>query len=69
MALTADVWSRGGKPVELIADAFVTRVHAEKRHGVLTATGVTCARAGAEHREDARVVVMSGGCTENRGCG
>ncbi|WP_328522381.1 GMC oxidoreductase [Kribbella sp. NBC_00359] len=65
MALTADVWSRGGKPVELIADAFVTQVHAEKRHGVLTATGVTWRSAGVEHREDARVVVMSGGCTEN----
>ncbi|TCC50917.1 GMC family oxidoreductase [Kribbella capetownensis] len=65
MALTAEVWSRGGKPVELIADAFVTQVHTEKRHGVLTATGVTWRSGDTEHREDARVVVMSGGCTEN----
>ncbi|MEV6415408.1 GMC family oxidoreductase N-terminal domain-containing protein [Kribbella sp. NPDC051718] len=67
MALTAEVWSRGGKPVELIADAYVTRVHTESRHGVLTASGVTWRDnvTGDEHREDAKVVVMSGGCTEN----
>lgn len=67
MALTAEVWARGGKPVELIADAYVTRVHTESRHGVLTASGVTWRDnvSGDEHREDARVVVMSGGCTEN----
>ncbi|MFI7062683.1 GMC oxidoreductase [Kribbella sp. NPDC050124] len=65
MALTAEVWARGGRPAELITDAFVTRIHAEKRNGVLTATGVTWRSGGAEHREDARVVVMSGGCTEN----
>jgi choline dehydrogenase-like flavoprotein len=67
MALTAEVWTRGGRPVELIADAYVTRVHTESRHGVLTASGVTWRDnvSGEEHREDARVVVMSGGCTEN----
>ena len=67
MALTANVWARGGKPIELIADAYVTRVHTESRHGVLTASGVTWRDnvSGEEHREDARVVVMSGGCTEN----
>ena len=67
MALTAEVWARGGKPAELIADAYVTRVHTETRNGVLTASGVTWRDnvSGDEHREDARVVVMSGGCTEN----
>lgn len=67
MALTADVWSPDGRPVELITDAFVTRVHAEPRGGALTATGVTWRdnASGTEHREDAKVVVMSGGCTEN----
>ncbi|HEY0620125.1 MAG TPA: GMC oxidoreductase [Kribbella sp.] len=67
MALTAEVWTKGGRPVELIADAYVTRVHTESRHGVLTASGVTWRDnvSGEEHREDARVVVMSGGCTEN----
>jgi choline dehydrogenase-like flavoprotein len=67
MALTAEVWVRGGRPAELIADAYVTRVHTETRHGVLTASGVTWRDnvTGDEHREDARVVVMAGGCTEN----
>ncbi|MBE1573464.1 choline dehydrogenase-like flavoprotein [Amycolatopsis roodepoortensis] len=67
MALTADRWAAGGKPVELITDAFVTRVHTEERNGKKTATGVTW-RAGATgelHREDAKVVVLAGGCTEN----
>jgi choline dehydrogenase-like flavoprotein len=67
MALTAEVWAHGGRPAELIADAYVTRVHTETRHGVLTASGVTWRDnvTGDEHREDARVVVMAGGCTEN----
>ncbi|GAB3500926.1 GMC family oxidoreductase N-terminal domain-containing protein [Amycolatopsis cihanbeyliensis] len=67
MALTADAWASGGRPVELIADAYVTRIHAESRGGALTATGVTWREneSGAEHREQAKVVVMAGGCTEN----
>lgn len=67
MALTADVWARGGKPAELITDAFVTRVHTESRAGTVRATGVTWRDngSGEEHREDAAVVVMAGGCTEN----
>ncbi|PRX47135.1 choline dehydrogenase-like flavoprotein [Prauserella shujinwangii] len=67
MALTADVWAPGGRPVDLVTDAFVTRIHTERRGGALTATGVTWRdnASGAEHREDARVVVMAGGCTEN----
>ncbi|MFC0622656.1 GMC family oxidoreductase N-terminal domain-containing protein [Kribbella deserti] len=67
MALTAEVWAPDGRPVELITDAYVTRVHAEQRKGELTATGVTWRdnASGAEHREDAKIVVMAGGCTEN----
>jgi choline dehydrogenase-like flavoprotein len=67
MAITADVWSSSGKPAELITDAFVTQVHTENRGGVPNATGVTWRdnESGAEHREDAKVVVMSAGCTEN----
>ncbi|MFD2396345.1 GMC family oxidoreductase N-terminal domain-containing protein [Prauserella oleivorans] len=67
MALTAEVWAPGGRPVELVTDAFVTRVHTESRAGVLRATGVTWRdnASGEVHREDARVVVMAGGCTEN----
>ncbi|MPZ94296.1 MAG: GMC family oxidoreductase [Propionibacteriales bacterium] len=67
MALTAEVWAPDGRPVELITDAYVTEVHTESRDGALTATGVTWRDnvSGDSHREDATVVVMAGGCTEN----
>ncbi|TCP46845.1 choline dehydrogenase-like flavoprotein [Tamaricihabitans halophyticus] len=67
MALTANVWATEGRAATLIADAYVTQVHAENRAGKLTATGVTWREnaSGTEHREDAKVVVMAGGCTEN----
>jgi choline dehydrogenase-like flavoprotein len=67
MAVTADVWAPGGRPVELITDAYATRVHTEQRAGVLSATGVTWRDnvSGDRRRENAKVVVMAGGCTEN----
>ncbi|HET9258351.1 MAG TPA: GMC oxidoreductase, partial [Pseudonocardiaceae bacterium] len=67
MALTADVWARGGRPVELITDAYVTRIHTEKRARGLSATGVSWRDniSGDRRRENAKVVVMAGGCTEN----
>ncbi|WP_026454137.1 GMC family oxidoreductase N-terminal domain-containing protein [Saccharomonospora iraqiensis] len=67
MALTADVWAPHGRPVELLTDAYVTRIHTESKNGVEVATGVTWRdnASGDEQREDARVVVMAGGCTEN----
>lgn len=67
MALTADRWADGGKSVELVTDAFVTKVHTEQRNGATTATGVTwrIGSSGATHREDAKVVVLAAGCTEN----
>jgi choline dehydrogenase-like flavoprotein len=66
MALTAEVWAPGGRPVTLVTDAFVTRVHVEERAGSTTATGVTWRdnASGDEQREDARVVVLAAGCTE-----
>ena len=66
MALTAEVWAGGGRAVTLVTDAFVTRVHGETRTGRLTATGVSWrdTASGDEHREDATVVVLAGGCTE-----
>jgi choline dehydrogenase-like flavoprotein len=66
MALTADVWKRGGKAATLLADSFVTEVNTEERGGVPTATGVTwrVGATGEMHREDATVVVLAGGCTE-----
>ncbi|WP_158890880.1 GMC family oxidoreductase N-terminal domain-containing protein [Amycolatopsis anabasis] len=67
MAITAEAWARGGRPATLIADAFVTKIHTESVHGRTTATGVTWRdnRTGEHHREDAKVVVMAGGCIEN----
>jgi choline dehydrogenase-like flavoprotein len=66
MALTADAWAPGGRAVTLVTDAFVTRVHTETRSGRPTATGVSWrdTNSGDEHREDAAVVVLAGGCTE-----
>lgn len=67
MALTADAWAPQGKPVTLLTDAYVTRVRHEQRGGATVATGVTWrdAASGAVSTEDAQVVVMAGGCTEN----
>ena len=67
MALTADAWSPHGKPVTLIADAFVTRILTETRGGELVATGVTwrVGATGEVHTETAQVVVMAGGTTES----
>jgi choline dehydrogenase-like flavoprotein len=62
MALTADAWSREGKRVELVADAFVTRIESDGE----VARGVTWrdVNTGEEKTEDAKVVVMAAGCTE-----
>jgi choline dehydrogenase-like flavoprotein len=67
MALTAGSWSSGGRDVTLVTDAFVTRVHTEQRSGETVATGVTwrVGATGEEVREDAKVVVLAAGCTEN----
>ncbi|NEE02255.1 GMC family oxidoreductase N-terminal domain-containing protein [Phytoactinopolyspora halotolerans] len=67
MALTADAWADGGRAAELIADAYVTRIHTERRSGETVATGVTwrVGSTGEVHREDAAVVVLAGGCTES----
>ncbi|MQA13094.1 MAG: FAD-binding protein [Pseudonocardiaceae bacterium] len=67
MMLTADRWAPGGRPVTLIADAYVTRIHTEQRDGETVAGGVTWrdTRSGDEHTEDAEVVIMAGGCTED----
>jgi choline dehydrogenase-like flavoprotein len=64
MALTADRWQRGGKAATLIADAFVTQILVD---GGSVARGVIWrdTNTGEQHTEEAKVVVMSGGCTEN----
>lgn len=67
MALTADAWHRGGKPATLITDAYVTKINTTTSGSTVTATGVTWrdTRTGATQTEEAKVVVMSGGCIEN----
>jgi hypothetical protein len=67
MAVTADAWAPGGRAVTLVADAFATRIQVSRDLlGRATARGVTWrdTRTGETHTEDARVVVLSGGCVE-----
>lgn len=66
MALTADKWGKG-RPVELVADAFVLRVEQLPVAGLRPlAGGVTwrSTKTGQETTEEARVVVLAGGCVE-----
>jgi choline dehydrogenase-like flavoprotein len=53
--------------VTLVADAFVTKVVSTQQGSDTVATGVTWREnaSGNTHSEDAKVVVMAGGCTEN----
>jgi len=67
MALIAAGWQPGGRNATLITDAFVTNIGTEERSGDTVARRVTW-RIGAtgEHvTEDAKVVVLAGGCTES----
>jgi choline dehydrogenase-like flavoprotein len=68
MMLTADAWSKGGKPATLMPNAYVIKVLTEGgATGNPAANGVVWrdTRTGDEHTETAKVVVMSGGCTED----
>ena len=66
MALTAGQWSKHGRSVELIADAFVTKIHTAREGGDTVAKAVTWRSGdGGQHTEEAKVIVMAGGCTEN----
>ena len=67
MALTADKWSESGKPITLISDAFVTRINSAVEGGSVVAKSVTwrVGATGERHTEDAKVIVMAGGCTED----
>jgi choline dehydrogenase-like flavoprotein len=66
MALTADLWSRGGRAITLIADAFAVQVHTEENSQGTLARAVTWRRGadGARFTEEARVIVMAGGAVE-----
>jgi choline dehydrogenase-like flavoprotein len=63
MALTADLWARGGKAVKLVADAFVVRINTVANS---TARSVTWrfGATGERVTEEARVIVMACGAIE-----
>ena len=66
MALTANRWGNG-RAVELVADAFVLRVDLLPVAGLRPlAGGVTwrSTKTGRQTTEEARVVVLAGGCVE-----
>lgn len=67
MARHADAWARGGRPITLIADAYVTRIEYEDVGGRVRVRGVTWrdVPTGEVHTEDATVVVLAAGCTES----
>ncbi|MQA74871.1 MAG: GMC family oxidoreductase [Solirubrobacterales bacterium] len=67
MALTADAWAPGGRPVTLLADAYVDEILYERRGSSTVARGVRWhdTNTGEAQTETARVVVMAGGCTED----
>ncbi len=67
MALTAGKWKAGGKPVTLVADAFVTKINTANEGGNLVAKSVTwrVGATGEKITEEAKVIVMAGGCTED----
>src|SRR4051794_2742218 len=67
MMLTADLWHKGGKAVTLLADSFVTKIGTVDEGGATVARSVTWrdTNTGDTHTEEAKVIVMAGGCTEN----
>jgi choline dehydrogenase-like flavoprotein len=63
MALTCDLWARGGKAVTLISDAFAVRIDTDENanaRGVIYRIGAT----GEIFTEEAQVVVLSCGNVE-----
>lgn len=67
MMLTADRWKKGGRAVTLLTDAFATRIGTVDEGGAPVARTVSwrVATTGETVTEEAKVVVMAGGCTEN----
>lgn len=65
MALTADAWSPGGRPVELVADTQVTKILTTTRDGALAAHAVEVRNPdGSRTTIEAEVVVLAAGCVE-----
>ncbi len=64
MALTCDRWSRHGKAITLIADAFAVNVGADDDFSTRRVTW-RIGSTGEHMTEEARVIVLSGGTVEN----
>lgn len=64
MALTSDLWSRHGKAVTLVTDAFAVRIETD---GAQVARGLTwrIGSSGELFTEQARVIVLAAGTVEN----
>jgi choline dehydrogenase-like flavoprotein len=63
MALTCDRWSRGARPVALVADAFATRVGVDG-DGAARSVSWRIGATGEMFTEDARTIVLSCGTVE-----
>jgi len=64
MALSCDLWSRSGKPVTLLPDAFAVRVNTDASSVARSITWRTGA-TGEILTEEARVIVLACGTVEN----
>lgn len=62
MALTADLWMRGGKAITLVTDAFATRITAES--GVARSVTWRIGQTGVAVTEEAKVIVLAAGGVE-----
>jgi choline dehydrogenase-like flavoprotein len=67
MALTADLWRRGGRAATLLTGAFADRIEFSTNRPTATATGVSwiMETTGERFTEEARVVVLAAGAIES----
>ncbi len=64
MALTCDLWSRQGKPITLIADAFASKINTDETSAARSVTWRVGA-SGQQVTEEAKVIVLACGTVEN----
>jgi choline dehydrogenase-like flavoprotein len=67
MALTANAWKAGGRAVTLRPNSFAKRIVTTMQSGQKVAKAVTWrdTNTGQTFTEDAKVIVLAAGCTEN----
>ena len=66
MALTADIWRRGGRAATLLTDAFAEQIEFSTAGSTATASGVSwiMGATGERFSEEARAVVLAAGSIE-----